>query len=117
LADWTTGIGLSLLLASWLPIGFTPWSRSALIVGVILLDLAVQAVHVTNQSVIFAVRPEARSRLVAGYMVFYSLGSGIGSITSTAAYAWTGWTGVCLLGAALSALALLFWALTIRLGR
>ena len=114
LARWTTGIGLSLLLASWLPIGFTQRSLSALIVGVILLDLAIQAVHVTNQSLIFTVRPEARSRLVAGYMVFYSLGSGLGSITSTAAYAEAGWTGVCLLGAAFSALALVFWALTIR---
>ena len=89
LAHWTTGFGLSLLLASWLPIGFTQRSLPALIVGVILLDLAIQAVHVTNQSLIFTVRPEARSRLVAGYMVFYSVGSGFGSITSTVAYAGT----------------------------
>ena len=112
-SQWTTGIGLGLLLVSWLPIGFTQRSLSALIVGVILLDLATQAVHVTNQSLIFSVRPEARSRLVAGYMTFYSLGSGLGSITSTAAYARAGWVGVCLLGSAFSSLALVFWALTI----
>nr|WP_254053983.1 MFS transporter [Singulisphaera sp. GP187] len=114
MAHWTTGLGLSLLLISWLPIGFTQQSLPALVVGVILLDLAIQAVHVTNQSLIFTLRPEARSRLVAGYMVFYSLGSGLGSITSTATYAWAGWTGVCLLGATYSALALVFWALTAR---
>ncbi|MDR3619192.1 MAG: MFS transporter [Paludisphaera borealis] len=114
LANWTTGVGLTLLLASWLLIGLTQRSISALIVGVILLDLAIQAVHVTNQSLIFTVRPEARSRLVAGYMVFYSIGSGLGSISSTAAYSWAGWTGVCLLGAFYSALALAFWALTMR---
>lgn len=113
-AHWTTGLGLSLLLASWIPIGFTQQSLAALIVGVILLDLAIQAVHVTNQSLIFTVRPEARSRLVAGYMVFYSLGSGLGSLTSTFAFASRGWTGVCLLGASYSTLALLFWALTLR---
>jgi predicted MFS family arabinose efflux permease len=112
LANWTTGVGLSLLLASWLPIGLTQRSIPALIVGVILLDLAIQAVHVTNQSLIFTVRPEARSRLVAGYMVFYSLGSGLGSISSTTAYAYAGWTGVSLLGASFSALALVFWAIT-----
>jgi hypothetical protein len=54
--------------------------------GVIILDLAVQAVHVTNQSMIFAIRPEAHSRLVAGYMLFYSIGSAIGAIASTAMY-------------------------------
>ena len=35
----------------------------------VLLDLAVQAVHVTNQSLIFAAYPDAQSRLVGGYMV------------------------------------------------
>ncbi len=57
-------------------------------------------------------RPEARSRLVGGYMVFYSIGSACGSIASTMIYAWAGWLGVCGLGATISAVALLFWAAT-----
>jgi predicted MFS family arabinose efflux permease len=114
LGQRTTGIALTLLLLSWLPIRFAEHSLSALIVGIVLLDLAVQAVHVTNQSLIFNVRPEARSRLTAGYMIFYSIGSATGSIASTSIYAYAGWNGVCLLGAAVSALTLLFWALTRR---
>ncbi len=114
LGQWTTGIALTLLLLSWLPIRFAEHSLSALIVGIVLLDLAVQAVHVTNQSLIFNVRPDARSRLTAGYMIFYSIGSATGSIASTSIYAYAGWNGVCLLGAAVSALTLLFWALTHR---
>ncbi|MBE9917788.1 MFS transporter [Paenibacillus donghaensis] len=111
----TTGIALALLLLSWLPIGFLRHSLLALVLGIILLDMAVQAVHVTNQSLIFNVRPEARSRLTGGYMIFYSIGSAAGSIASTTVYASFGWNGVCLLGAAVSALALLFWACTRRL--
>jgi predicted MFS family arabinose efflux permease len=111
----TTGIALALLLLSWLPIGFLRHSLLALVLGIILLDMAVQAVHVTNQSLIFNVRPEARSRLTGGYMIFYSIGSAAGSIASTSVYASFGWNGVCLLGAAVSALALLFWACTRRL--
>lgn len=111
-ANWTTGVSLALLTLSWLPIAFLPKSLIALALGVILLDLAVQAVHVTNQSIIFAVRPEARSRLVGGYMVFYSLGSALGAITSTLIYATFGWTGVAILGASISGAALLFWAAT-----
>lgn len=110
----TTVIALVLLVLSWIPIALTTFSLWALVVGVILLDLAVQAVHVTNQSMLFAKRPEASSRLVGGYMIFYSIGSGIGSIASTMTYASFGWLGVCLLGAAISLTALIFWVATRR---
>jgi len=109
----TTGVALALLLASWLPPRHVH-ALPALVFGIVLLDFAVQAVHVTNQSLILSVRPEARSRLTAGYMIFYSLGSASGSIASTQVYARAGWNGFCLLGAAVSASALLFWALTLR---
>ncbi|WP_233455308.1 MFS transporter [Paenibacillus elgii] len=115
LGQRTTGVALTLLLVSWLPISLTERSLWALIAGVVLLDLAVQAVHVTNQSMIYNVRPEARSRLAGAYMIFYSIGSAVGSISSTLMYVRAGWTGVCLLGAAISGLALLFWGLTRRL--
>ncbi|MEC0240249.1 MFS transporter [Paenibacillus dokdonensis] len=112
LGQRTTGVALIMLLISWLPISYTNHSLLALIVGIVLLDLAVQAVHVTNQSMIFTVRPEARSRLTAGYMIFYSIGSATGSIASTSIYEHLGWNGVCLLGAIVSTVALLFWSLT-----
>lgn len=108
----TTGAALALLLLSWLPIAALGRSLLTLIAGIVLLDLAVQAVHVTNQSLIFALRPEARSRIAAGYMIFYSLGSGAGSFVSTRVYAYAGWAGVCWLGGAVSAAALLFWMLS-----
>ncbi len=110
----TTGIALVLLLISWLFINYLEQSLLALAVGIILLDLAVQAIHVTNQTMILPLRAEARSRLTAGYMVFYSIGSAGGSIASTQTYAHFGWEGVCLLGASISTIALLFWVMTRR---
>ncbi|MCR8845167.1 MFS transporter [Paenibacillus sp. SC116] len=110
----TTGIALILLFVSWFFISYTEQSLFALVIGIVLLDLAVQAVHVTNQSMILVLRPEARSRLTAGYMVFYSIGSAAGSIAATHIYAHFGWKGVCLLGASVSALAFIFWAVTKR---
>lgn len=110
----TTGIALLLLLISWWFISFTEQSLLALVIGIVLLDLAVQAVHVTNQSIILTLRMEARSRLTAGYMVFYSIGSATGSIASTQIYSHYGWNGVCWLGASVSAVAFLFWAVTLR---
>ncbi|MET8689178.1 MFS transporter [Streptomyces sp. NPDC004732] len=108
----TTGIALALLTVSWLPLAFTRSSLGALVVGVILLDLAVQAVHVTNQTLIYALHPDAGSRLIGGYMVFYSIGSATGAIAATSLYTVGGWGAVCALGAAFSCLGLVLWACT-----
>ncbi|WP_434710620.1 MFS transporter [Pseudomonas sp. R1-1] len=107
----TTGIALALLTLSWLPTAFGESSLLAMVAGVVLLDFAVQAVHVTNQSLIFAARPDAQSRLVGAYMCFYSVGSGLGAIAATYTYAHFGWVAVCVLGAAISAAALVYWLL------
>lgn len=112
-ATWVTGASLALLLASWALIAMLPFSMAALVAGVALLDLAIQAVHVTNQSIIFSRHPDMKSRLVGGYMVFYSIGSAIGAIASTTAYARAGWAGVAWLGATFSASALALWAMTL----
>ncbi|GLJ02289.1 MFS transporter [Bacillus sp. YKCMOAS1] len=113
--QFTSGIALVLLFISWFFISLTEHSLIALVIGIIILDLSVQAVHVTNQTMIFTVRPEARSRLTAAYMIFYSIGSATGSIVSTSIYANYGWNGVCLFGAAISATAILYWIITYRL--
>ena len=114
LGQVTTGVALTLLCASWLPIAFTMQSIPLLIVGIVLLDVGGQAVHVVNQSMIFSKHPEAHARLVGCYMLFYSAGSGLGAISSTTIYAHAGWIGVCALGAGVSIIALAFWAMTLR---
>lgn len=45
-------------------------------------------------------------------MVFYSIGSATGALAATSLYAAFGWGAVCVLGAAISCLALALWALT-----
>ncbi|HEY0233688.1 MAG TPA: MFS transporter [Afipia sp.] len=105
----TTGLSLLLMLASW---GFMSLIGSglwAMVVGVVLLDLAIQAIHVTNQSLILPIKPDAQSRILGGYMVFYSIGSGAGSISSTLIYSYAGWSGVCWLGGSISIIALIIW--------
>ena len=113
LAQWTSGAALLLMLLSWLAIALTQSSLWALLLGVITFDLGLQAVHVTSQSLIYSVRPDAQSRLVAAYMLFYSAGSALGSVLATMMYAWAGWLGVCALGAAINLLALVYWRFTL----
>jgi predicted MFS family arabinose efflux permease len=64
LGQRTSGLALALLLLSWLPLSFTSSSLWWMVIGIILLDLGGQAIHVTNQSMIFRTQPEAHSRLV-----------------------------------------------------
>ncbi len=104
-----SGSALALLTLSWLPIAFLQTSLWLLALGAILLDFAVQTVHVINQSTIIAARPDAASRLVGAYMCFYSLGSALGAIAATQLYALWGWHSVCFTGALVSAGAFLFW--------
>ncbi|MDX6020319.1 MFS transporter [Scandinavium sp. V105_16] len=111
-AQRTSAAALWALLLAWWPLSQMQWSLGVLIIGIILLDLGGQALHVTNQSLIFRTRPEAHSRLVGLYMLFYAVGSGLGAIATTATYAHAGWQGVCLLGAAVSLVALGFWWVT-----
>jgi predicted MFS family arabinose efflux permease len=110
LGQRATGLALALLTFSWLPIAALHTSLLLLIFGVILLDFAVQTVHVINQSLIVGARPEAASRLVGAYMCFYSLGSALGAIAATQLYTHWGWQAVCYAGAAVSASAFLCWS-------
>lgn len=103
---------LLLLLLAWAPLALMPVSLWALVVGIVLLDLGGQAVHVTSQGMIFRTGSQAHSRMVGVYMLFYAVGSGLGALASTRVYAHAGWGGVCLLGAGISLGALVFWALT-----
>jgi len=110
----TSGLALLMLLLAWWPLSLMEVSLWALVMGIVLLDLGGQALHVTNQSLIFRTRPDAHSRLVGLYMMFYAVGSGLGAISTTVTYARFGWQGVCLLRASVSLLALVFWWVTQR---
>lgn len=65
--------------------------------GLLLLDVAVQCGQVSNQTRIFALRPEARSRLNTGYMTCAFLGGSAGPWLGTRAYVQLGWGAVCAL--------------------
>lgn len=99
--------GLVLLLLSWGVLLLAPVSLAALVVGVLALDVAVQAVHIDNQGTIYRLDEGARSRITAAYMTCYFIGGAAGSALGTLAWTRHGWTGVCVVGIALAVAALL----------
>ncbi|WP_233453347.1 MFS transporter [Gluconobacter thailandicus] len=94
----TTILCFLLAIVSWVFIAGLPFSIWSLIIGILLLDFAIQAIHVTSQSLILANARGVGSRIVGVYMTFYSLGSAIGAVLSTIIYAYAGWIGVSLFG-------------------
>ncbi len=69
--------------------------------GIIVLDAGVQGTHVTNQSIIYSLVPDARSRVNSAYMVSCFVGASLGSYVSGDLYAAYGWSGDCWFGGAL----------------
>jgi predicted MFS family arabinose efflux permease len=110
-AEATTA-AIMVTLASWGILAAGRTSVIALIAGIAALDLGVQGAHISNQSAIYTLSPQARSRLTTAYMVAYFLGGAIFSALTAALYSSAGWTGVCVLGGAAATAALVTWSAT-----
>ncbi|MFD7630083.1 MFS transporter [Streptomyces sp. NPDC059851] len=83
-----------------------PAGLAALIAGTLLLDTAMQSGMVANQSRVYALRPDARSRLNTAYMTCAYSGGTAGSWLGVRAHTQFGWPAVCALLALLAGAAL-----------
>ncbi|QGU94489.1 MFS transporter [Clostridium bovifaecis] len=95
---FTIGIGILVVIASYLCFFMLGFKLVGLIIGVILLDLGVQSCQISNQARVHALSDEARNRVNTVYMVSYFLGGSFGSFLGSYSYAHFGWSGVCILG-------------------
>ena len=92
---------------SFLPIWLGRDNLSMLILGIVLMDIGVQGLQVTNQSLIYRLAPHARSRINSSYMVCYFVGGAIGSYLGSLVYEHDKWAGVSVAGAVVGAIAAL----------
>ncbi|MER7692478.1 MFS transporter [Streptomyces sp. NPDC097610] len=106
-----TGIAWALALAAFILAAFARHSVALVVVVIILLDIAVQGVNLLNQSRMFAVSDEARSRLNTAFVTSNFLGGAVGSAAASALWAAGGWTAMTVAGMVLCCLALVVWAL------
>jgi predicted MFS family arabinose efflux permease len=103
-------------LVGWILCGLGGSSLAALLIGLVVLDAGVQGQHVTNQSVIYALRPEARSRLTTAYMTGNFLAAAGGSALASALWHLGGWNAVSAVGIGTTVAALALWLVERRLG-
>jgi predicted MFS family arabinose efflux permease len=112
LERWVTGGSLLVTAGSIALLAIGARQLWALIAGILIADLGIQAVHIQNQQLIFAIDPAARSRINTGYMVSYFIGGAIGSATTGLVYGADGWSGVMVLGACYSGAGLVLWLIS-----
>jgi predicted MFS family arabinose efflux permease len=98
-------LAIGLVAVSFVIFGLSGSSIAGLVVGVIVLDIGVQAAQISNQSRIYALKPDARSRVNTVYMVCYFIGGALGSAIGAVAWHAFGWVGVSVAGFLFAALA------------
>jgi predicted MFS family arabinose efflux permease len=99
------GVGCLIMLLSYPVLGL--WgSLVGLILGIILLDFGEQIALISNQHVIYALRPEARSRLNTLFMSGMFVGGAAGSWGASMSWRLGGWYAACIFGGILVCLGL-----------
>jgi predicted MFS family arabinose efflux permease len=99
----TTIVGGTLILLSFVVLYVGRHVFVLLALGIIMLDAGMQGLQITNQSIIYSLAPEARSRINSAYMVCAFVGAALGSLAAGQCYAHAGWRGDCLLGGGIGA--------------
>ena len=96
-----TVLGGLLITISFVVIYVGQHTLLVLALGIVMLDAGTQGLQITNQSIIYSLVPESRSRVNSAYMVCSFAGAAFGSFAAGQSYAHAGWRGDCLLGGAL----------------
>jgi predicted MFS family arabinose efflux permease len=96
----TIMLGAILTLLSWIILG-TWESLIGFSIAIALLDFGMQAAIVANQHVIFALRPEAYSRINTLFMGLTFIGGAFGSALASLGWQMAGWPAVSGIGLAL----------------
>lgn len=89
-------LGLLLQLLAYVGFYFTGSSIFLLIVGIILVDIGHQALQISNQTLIYALKPEARNRFNTVFMTTTFIGGAIGSALGIFLYHLGGWDTFCI---------------------
>jgi predicted MFS family arabinose efflux permease len=99
------GASIGIVTLAYLPLSGANNSLTLLVIGVVLLDIGVQAGLVSNQTRAFAVDPKAQGRINSLYMTATFFGGAVGTIVSGWLMTHFGWTGIVAFGVALGLVA------------
>ena len=108
------GYGCLMMLASFIVFYFSESSIIGIVIGIVLIDIGLQGVHISNQTRVYSLLPEARNRMNTVYMSFSFLGTALGSAYGLLLWKIGEWQAVTLGCILLAVLALTVYALTYK---
>lgn len=95
-------LGVALQILAWSLFWFGGESYAGLIAGIFIIDIGMQCVQLSNQTVMFDLCPTASNRINTIFMTSYFLGGALGTFLSGTAWSIWGWTGVVVVGLSLA---------------
>ena len=98
--------GACLQLVAWATAWLLGDTFMGLVVAIILVDIGLQCLQLSNQSGCIQEMPQASNRANTIFMTTYFIGGSFGTYCAGLAWAHKGWTGVCAVGAILAAISL-----------
>lgn len=108
------GYGCLMMLISFIVFYFSGSSIVGIIIGIVCIDIGIQGVHISNQTRVYSLLPEARNRLNTVFMSFSFLGTAAGSAYGLFLWKLGGWHAVTVGCAVLALLALTVYGLTYK---
>lgn len=111
------GYGCLLILLSFIIFYFSIESVIGIAIGIVFIDVGIQGVHISNQTRVYSLLPEARNRLNTVFMSFSFLGTAAGSAYGLFLWKLGGWHAVAIGCVGLSVLALTVYGLTYKSSR
>jgi predicted MFS family arabinose efflux permease len=108
------GYGIIMVMAGYILFYLFPNVLTGLIAGIVVMDLGLQGIHVSNQSRIYALLPDARNRLNTVFMTISFIGTSLGSALGLYMWGQGGWSSVGLAGVGLMLVALAIYTLTYK---
>lgn len=98
--------GACLQLVAWTTAYLFGDTYMGLIVAIIMVDIGLQCLQLSNQSGCIQEMPEASNRANTIFMTTYFIGGSFGTYCAGLAWTHEGWMGVCAVGAVLAAISL-----------
>ena len=93
--------GVALILLAWIIMGTLDNTYAGMIAGIVIIDIGMQSIQLSNQSATMRLCPEATSRMNTIYMVTYFIGGSFGTFIAGTMWSLFGWSGTVGAGIAL----------------
>ena len=87
-------LGAALMLSAWIIAYLWGNTYTAIIITILILDIGMQCIQLSNQTVVFSLNPKASNRINTIFMTNYFIGGSLGTFLSGSAWSMAGWSGV-----------------------